>query len=1272
MRQKLGSGTAGTVWEAFDEQRQQVVALKTLRHVDAAAIYRFKKEFRALADVSHRNLVQLYELLSDGDRWFFTMERVSGQTFVDYVRTGTVRRHTASIGSELPTLVQLDRPPSGTSGREPRKGSVDREPAASLGDIDRLLPALRQLVEGLSALHGAGKLHCDIKPSNVLVTKGGRVVLLDLGLVRDLFGPGIYESLDHDIVGTPAYMSPEQAAGLRITAASDWYSVGAMLYEALCGHLPFVGPLMKILTDKQHLDPRPPRQVLPTVPEDLDALCQALLRRDPQRRPHGLQILDRLGDPSGPSRGNPPPRPASSSSAAPFVGRQSYLKFLSGAFDDSRRGRTVAALVHGAAGMGKTALVKRFLEDLRLDEPETVILAGRCYQRETVPYKALDSLIDALSRYLRVLPRSQAESLLPRNVLALARLFPVLRRVEAVAEARRRVLDIPDSQELRRRAFTALRELFQRLADRFPVVLFIDDLHWGDIDSAALLREVLRPPDPPPLLLIACFRSEEALTSPLLKSLFTSELTRTATQVRELQVSELSPEESEELALRLLGGSKALEQTLAEGIARESGGSPFFIDALVRFAMTLPGSTQEGSSLSTQVRETTLDRAIEARLAQLPKSARQLLEVIAVAGTPVELEVAGEASGLEQGPQAAMVALRAQQLVRMRGGWAREKVEVYQERIREAILRGVPKERQRRFHSQLGRALFASGRFDPEALAGHFSEAGDTQQAAEFATQAADQAAEALAFDRASRLYRIALDLRPEGTLHQSLLVKLADALTNAGRGAEAAQAYLSAADPAQHQEAVELRRRAAEQLLISGRIDKGLATIRQVLASVGLELPPTPKRALISLLTRRGQLRWRGLKSAAKRESPPSAELLLRIDTCWSVSVGLGLVDILRGMDFGTRALLLSFEAGEPYRLARSLAMETGYSATSGSRNAPRTAGLIRSARDLSERVEHPHALGLTNLTAGIAAYLQGFWKKSLDMLEDSESILRERCTGVTWELDTAFIFQLRALLLLGEYGEIGRRLPGLLKEVQERGDLYGETNLRSRMTWVDWLSQDNPEKALREADEGIRNWSQQGFHLQHYWHMTGRSEIALYSGNALGAWDYLEEQWSKLTGSLLLRIQFTRVEAFQLRGRCALAAAMAHQPSDARRTTLLRQAKSALRRVEKEGLDWANPLADLVRGGIALATGASATGASILERAAEGLDKVDMRLHAAAARRRLGQLVGGSHGIELVRNADAYMGSQSITSPEKMSRVLAPGPWPEPPSTELGGHPS
>src|SRR6202011_2308730 len=127
-----------------------------------------------------------------------------------------------------------------------------------------------------------------------------------------------------------------------------------------------------------------------------------------------------------------------------LVGRQGHLAALAEAFDEARRGQTVVAAVHGQSGAGKSALLRCFLDGLA-DRGEAVVLAGRCYEQESVPYKALDSLIDALSRYLAVLPPEDATALMPHDMMALARLFPVLRQVESVTTTRRRSLDIPDS-----------------------------------------------------------------------------------------------------------------------------------------------------------------------------------------------------------------------------------------------------------------------------------------------------------------------------------------------------------------------------------------------------------------------------------------------------------------------------------------------------------------------------------------------------------------------------------------------------------------------------------------------------------------------------------------------------------------------------------------------------------------------------------------------------------------------------------------------------------
>src|SRR5262249_15836517 len=153
---------------------------------------------------------------------------------------------------------------------------------------------------------------------------------------------------------------------------------------------------------------------------------------------------------------------------------------LTQAFQDMQAGRTVTVYVQGRSGMGKSTLIHYFLDELKKSSQNIVMLTGRCYEQESVPYKALDTIIDALTQYLKRFPNLVVEALLPLDVLALARLFPVLHQVKAVAAARRSVLEIQDPLELRRRAFNALRELLARLANKHSLILFIDDLQWGD------------------------------------------------------------------------------------------------------------------------------------------------------------------------------------------------------------------------------------------------------------------------------------------------------------------------------------------------------------------------------------------------------------------------------------------------------------------------------------------------------------------------------------------------------------------------------------------------------------------------------------------------------------------------------------------------------------------------------------------------------------------------------------------------------------------------
>src|SRR5580698_10025820 len=352
---RIGVGGMGAVYEAFDRDRRQRVALKTLLRFSPAALYRFKQEFRTLADVHHPNLVRLHELVvTEGAAAFFVMELVGGSDFQAYVQRVVDEPPSPSPAPALPPRATV-KPRSGaaTSGHPALKPS----PA----DFDKLRRGLRQLVEGVQALHSAGKLHRDIKPSNILVTPEGRVVILDFGVATELRGhAGEAPTGSGEVVGTARYMAPEQVDENAPIPASDWYSVGVILYEALVGQTPFVGSTIDVLSMKSAVDPLAPSECVEGVPPDLDALCVALLRRDPEARPQGADILRRLG---ATRTSAPPSALVADPSEAAFVGREPQLQALRAAYAASRAA-SVTVRVGGASGMGKSTLVHYFLDQL--------------------------------------------------------------------------------------------------------------------------------------------------------------------------------------------------------------------------------------------------------------------------------------------------------------------------------------------------------------------------------------------------------------------------------------------------------------------------------------------------------------------------------------------------------------------------------------------------------------------------------------------------------------------------------------------------------------------------------------------------------------------------------------------------------------------------------------------------------------------------------------------------------------------------------------------
>lgn len=681
----LGKGGMGVVYEVLDRDRNMRVALKTLRRFDFKTIQYFKGEFRSLHDLVHPNLCSLMELIEDEGIWLLTMELVDGRSFLSHVSASGPLTGGPASRAGLAVPGHLTPVKNATSDADVTTTNQTEPTRPRLFDEARLRSSLAGLFQGLFALHNAGKVHRDIKPSNVLVSDEGRVVLLDFGLTTDV--TMTRRSEQKHIVGTVEYMSPEQASSKKVGPAADWYSVGVMLYEALTSKLPFSGPPIRVLLAKQKTDPPRPSELVPDLPHDLDVLCSALLRRDPESRPTVEEIADilQLDD-----RARVPTRHINFhtiGSEIIFVGREAELKTLHAAYRRMLAGSFESVVIEGVSGVGKSALAHQFISALSRDKPP-LVLRGRCYERETAPFKAFDGIIDDIVRCLRKHSCQSFPELQDFDSQFLLRLFPSLNRI-AIFSRRSPPENIAQNpKEFQNWAFDAFKQLLFILSSKLSIIVMIDDVQWIDEDSIQLLQHLTNGIDVPKLMLLVTARySSEKMASVLD---WNSVLSPTHERIH---LRLLDENESLEMVRLVLEKENLATHIEAEQIASESAGHPLYIAELIQHIAT---GAEDWRSLR-------LDDVIWNRVRTLPGSTRRLLETICVLGTPFKKDNLQNLTFLtSEDFYNGMRELIASNLIRSEGPSQTHRVETYHDKVREAVLERLGPARLTKAHLNIG------------------------------------------------------------------------------------------------------------------------------------------------------------------------------------------------------------------------------------------------------------------------------------------------------------------------------------------------------------------------------------------------------------------------------------------------------------------------------------------------------------------------------------------------------------------------------------------
>jgi serine/threonine protein kinase/tetratricopeptide (TPR) repeat protein len=1191
IRGTLGTGGAGVVYRAFDHVLGREVALKLLRRASGRDLFRFKREFRSLADIVHPNLVALHELHAAGDEWFFTMELVDGVSFIDWVR-----------------------PPRAAVGPQRSRQDILASPVSET----RLRGALVQLVDALLALHKAGKLHRDLKPSNVLVTAQGRVALLDFGLVA-----AVAENNPEKLaVGTPLYMSPEQASDQTLGEPSDWYGVGVMLYEALTGRRPFEGESEHVMVRKQTDVPPRPQELAAGVPADLGKLAMELLHPTAAARPTGIAILERLGaTPSAKTRDI-----ARTATPGMFVGREKEQKELARALSDCRR-RGVAVMVRGKSGIGKSTLVRRFLRGLG---EQVFVLEGRCFEREQVPFKMLDGIVDMLTGVVVALPPMDIEMLAPasqKTLPSLVRLFPVLKRVKRFSDLASSELPA-DPTELRRRGFAALRGLLVKLAKIRPVAIFVDDAHWGDADSVGFLAELVHGADASVLVIVA-HRPEDYLgVAAKLRSPPAGSPRRG--DVREIELAGLPDDEAIALVALLAHGSGR-----ANDIVRAGAGNPLVLAEMAHAHEVAPADT--------------IDEVIKARAQRLPVEAQAMLAVSAVAARPISIELAARAAGVIGGHDEAQQ-LVAERLATIRRVDGHMILQPAHDHVRAAVLASIDIETRAGWHEAIAHAFEDGGDVDSQAVVEHWLAAGHPANAAHHAVNAAARAEDALAFRRAAELYEIAITFGPwDAAGRRDLQRKQAHALACAGQLDEAAKLYGEAAEllPGDD-DAIDCERLRIEALLRRGRLDDALPAADRILTQLGVRSPLGKAASRTRLATQWMQQKLRGLEFAERDATACAPSDLLRIDVLYSITSGLAFADPALGRVLQSELLRLALECGEPMRVALALAQEVCYSAAAGSRNwnAVDAVGerLAQVAKGLGQ-----HARGLADTAIGIAAYMGGLWREAREHLENGLAALHDHGAGVRWELDIGETYWLGALSYLGEWRELHRQSLLLLRDAEARGDVVSQLGIRTRSGLLPWLVAGRVDDARAQLEETHRSLPA-GFHLPHVLAVKAACNIELYARDPAAAGRRLDSVWPEIERLGATRLQHLRVELLMLRARILLA--------DQKKPDRAKHIRGISDELVKEGAPWSVGLGLSARAGAYALRGDRENARAWLAAAEEQFQMCGMLgwLHVAKLRR--ASLEGGPGGSARAAAARDFLGDLGAADPDAVASLLLP--WP------------